>query len=300
MNGSAPAREGYVSFHGFNVWYRVVGDREEPGKIPLLCLHGGPGFAWDTFEPLEALAASGRRVVFYDQLGGGNSDEPHNPAMYTVDLYVEEVGEVRRALGLDRVHILGHSWGGMLALEYALTRPAGLASLILADTSASIPRWEAAMRRLVADLPAEAQEAIRVHEAAGTTNSPEYAEACRAYSRRHLGGRMDPRPECLTRIFSKPGEEVYETMWGPSEWCVSGTLRDWDVESRLGEITAPTLVIGGRYDEATPPVTEALHRGIAGSEWVIFEESGHFPHLEETERYLEVLSGFLDRVEGRG
>ena len=89
-------------------------------------------------------------------------------------------------------------------------------------------------------------------------------------------------------------------MWGPSEWCVTGPLKDWDVVSRLGEIRVPSLVVGGRYDEATPAVMETVYRGIPGSEWVIFENSGHFPHLEETERYLEVLSGFLDRVEAGG
>jgi len=299
MNMAVPTKEGFVPFRGYRTWYRVVGDREERGKLPLLCLHGGPGFTWDSFEPLEPMAATGRRVVFYDQLGSGNSDEPHNPSMYTVDLYVEEVGVVRRALGLDRVHILGHSWGGMLAMEYALTRPAGLASLILADTGASVPQWVAEMRRLVAELPPEVQQTILKHEAAGTTDSPEYQEACRVYSRRYCGGRIDPRPDCLNRIAGKPGDEVYHTMWGPSEWYATGTLKDWDITSRLGEIRVPTLVIGGRYDEATPAVTETVHRGIPGSEWVIFENSGHFPHLEETERYLQVLSQFLNRVEAQ-
>lgn len=299
MNMEMPAKEGFVSFRGYNVWYRIVGDREEPGKSPLLCLHGGPGYTWDSFEPLEAMAASGRRVIFYDQLGCGNSNVPTDPSIYTMALYLEEVDVIRRALGLERVHILGHSWGGMLAMEYALTQPPGLASLILADTGASVPQWVAEMRRLVAELPPDVQQTILKHEAAGTTDSSEYQEACRVYSRRHLDGRIDPRPDCLNRIASKPGDEVYHTMWGPSEWCVTGPLKDWDIVSRLGEIRVPSLVIGGRYDEATPDVTETVHRGIAGSEWVIFENSGHFPHIEETERYLKVLDQFLNRVEAQ-
>jgi proline-specific peptidase len=294
---AVPVQEGFVPFRGHRDWYRIVGEREEPGKRPLLCLHGGPGFTWDSFEPLEAIAATGRRVVFYDQLGAGNSDDPHDPSLYTVESYVEEVDVIRRALDLDRVHVLGHSWGGMLAMEYALTQPAGLVSLILADTAASIPEWESETRRLVAELPEEIQEAIRTNEAAGTTDSPEYGEALLAFSRRHLGRRMEPRPDCLARIDDKFGDEVYETMWGPSEWNVTGTLKGWDVTDRLGEIHVPTLVLGGRYDEATPAITEALHRGIRGSEWVIFENSGHFPHLEETGRYLSVLSDFLERVD---
>jgi len=297
MSTPVTIEEGFVPFRGYRTWYRLVGTPEEPGKSPLLCLHGGPGFSWDSFEPLEALAAAGRQVVFYDQLGCGNSDVPAGPSIYTVALYLEELAVVRRVLGLDRVHVLGHSWGGMLAMEYALTQPAGLASLILADTGASVPQWAAETRRLVSELPADLQQTILEHEAAGTTDSSEYEEACRVFSRRHGSRRIDPCPECLDRIAGKPGDEAFLAMWGPSEWCVTGPLKDWDVVGRLGEIRVPSLIVGGRYDEATPDVMETVHRGIPGSEWVIFEDSGHFPHLEETERYLEVLSAFLDRVE---
>ncbi len=110
---------------------------------------------------------------------------------------------------------------------------------------------------------------------------------------------MDPQPECLSRVAEKPGDEVYHIMWGPSEWLVTGTLKDWDITDRLGEIQVPTLVIGGRFDEATPVITETIHSGIPSSEWVIFENSGHFAYLEETERYLKVLIKFFDRVEAK-
>ena len=289
-------QEGFIPFRGYRTWYRIVGDPEKPGMLPLLCLHGGPGACWDYLEPLEAVAATGRRVIFYDQLGCGNSDDPHDPSMYTLDLYVEEVEAVRRALGLGRAHILGQSWGGMLAMEYALTQPAGLASLILADTAASLPQWAAETKRLVAELPPEVQQTLRQHEEAGTTGSPEYKAAYRVFSLRHIC-RLDPRPECVTRTADKPGDDVYHTMWGASEVYVTGTLKDWDITSRLGEIRLPTLVLGGRYDEATPVLTETVHRGIAGSEWVIFENSAHLPHVEETEMYLQVLNRFLGRVE---
>ncbi len=292
-----PVQEGFIPFRGYRTWYRIVGAGEAPGKLPLLCLHGGPGASWDYFEPLEAIAESGRRLVFYDQLGSGNSDVPQDTSLYTVDLYVEEVDVVRQALGLERLHLLGHSWGGMLALEYALKQPPGLSGLVLADTGASMPQWAAEGRRLVAELPAEVQQAIRKNEAGGTTGSDEYREAMREFSRRHLGGRIDPRPEYLKRMADKPGDEVYAIMWGPSEWCLTGTLKDWDVTSRLGEIGVSTLVLAGRHDEATPAMLETLQRGIPNAEGVIFEHSGHFPHIEETGRYLEVLTRFLERVE---
>jgi proline-specific peptidase len=292
--------EGFIPFHGYSTWYRVVGDPEDPGKFPLLCLHGGPGASWDYFEPLESLVGTGRRIVFYDQLGGGNSDAPQDLSIFTIDLFLEEVDAVRGALGLDAVHILGHSWGGMLAMEYALKQPVGLTSLILADTGASMPQWMAEGRRLVAELPPEVQQTIQWYEANGSTDSAAYREACRAYSRRYLGSRIDPRPDYLKRMADKPGDDVYKLLWGPSEWYLTGTLKDWDITCRLGEIRVPTLVLGGRYDEATPTITETIHRGIPFSEWVIFENSGHFPHIEETERYLEVLTRFLERVEAKG
>lgn len=298
MNTKMPAKEGFVPFHGYNTWYRIVGDREEPSRCPLLCLHGGPGASWDCFEPLEAIAGTGRRVIFYDQLGCGNSNVPADPSIYTMALYLEEVEVIRQALRLERVHILGQSWGGMLAMEYALTQPVGLAGLILADTGASSPQWVAEMRRLVGELPPDVQQTILKHEMAGTTDSSEYQEASRIFYHCHVD-RINPQPDCLKRMVGKPGDEVYHIMWGPSEFFMTGTLKDWDITSRLGEIRVPTLVMGGRYDHATPAVTEMVHRGISGSEWVIFENSGHIPQLEETERYLQVLGQFLDRVEAQ-
>jgi proline-specific peptidase len=139
---TSPVDEGKIAFHGHETWYRVVGDGEDPGKHPVLCLHGGPGATWHHMEPYQALA-EGRRVIFYDQLGCGNSAvaEAHDPAMWTTELYVEEVGAIREALGLDRVHVLGHSWGGMLGMAYAITQPAGLASLIVESSPASVPFW---------------------------------------------------------------------------------------------------------------------------------------------------------------
>jgi L-proline amide hydrolase len=300
MKKEMPAKEGFVSFRGYQVWYRIVGDHEGPGKLPLLCLHGGPGATHDYLEPLEAIAATGRRVAFYDQLGNGNSARPSDPSLWTVALFVEELGKMRHALGLDRVHILGQSWGGMLAMEYALTQPAGLAGLILADSPASAPQWITEISRLRAELPPDVQKTLLKHEAAGTTDDPAYQEAVMVFYRRHLC-RLDPWPDCLHRTFEKIAQspEVYSTMWGPSEFHVTGTLKNWETVNRLAEIGVPTLVIGGRYDEATPDITETVHRGIPGSERVIFENSSHMPHLEETELYLKTVTDFMERVESQ-
>ena len=274
------ATQGRIPFRGFDTWYEIVGDHEEPGRLPLLCLHGGPGSSHDGLEPLRALAEQGRRVVFYDQLGGGDSDRPDDPSLWTVETFLEQLRTVRRALGLERLLLFGSSWGGMLALEYVLSRPDGLAALVLNSTPTSAPRWAEETRRLAAELPPGLNE----------------KQADDEFWRRHVC-RVDPQPEPLQRARAKFGKQVYNTMWGPNEFTVTGTLKDWDVTPRLGEIALPTLITSGRQDECTPALVGALHRGIAGSEWVLFEESAHMPHLEETERYLDVVGGFLDRVE---
>ena len=300
MSNQTRISEGTVEFHGYHTWYRIAGEKEDPGKYPLLCLHGGPGVPHDYLEALEAMADTGRRVIFYDQLGCGNSDQPHDPSMWTVDLFVEEVDAVRKALGLERVHLLGQSWGGMLAMQYMLTRPEGIISLIIASSPASMEQWVSEANRLREELPADVQQTLLKHEQAGTTADPAYQEAMLEFYRRHVC-RLEPMPAGVQRAFDKLAQnpEVYYTMNGPSEFHVIGLIRDFNVIDRLGEIRVPTLVTSGRYDEATPLVAGTVQRGIPGSEWVVFENSAHLAHAEEPERYLQVLTDFMDRVEAR-
>jgi proline-specific peptidase len=293
-----PIREGFIPFRGFRTWYRIVGEREDDGRFPLLCLHGGPGVAHDYLEPLEAIAGTGRRVIFYDQLGCGKSDHPHNPALWNTELFVDEVDAVRRFLGLDQIHLFGQSWGGFLAQEYMLTKPGGIQSLILADTAASTERWIAEANRLRAELPGDVQETLRKHEESGTTSDPAYAAATDVYYRRHLC-RLDPWPDCFQRTLAQleRDPEVYNTMWGPSEFYCTGRLKDWNIEGRIGEIHSPTLILSGEHDESTPAINQALHSQIPNSEWILFEGCSHTPHLEATEKYLQTLTSFLTRVE---
>jgi proline-specific peptidase len=294
-----PVQEGTIPFRGYETWYRIVGAGEEPGKLPLLCLHGGPGAAHDYLESLDAMADTGRRVIYYDQLGCGHSAIPEShPELWTVDLYVDEVNAVREALGLERIHLLGQSWGGMLAMEYALTQPAGLESLTIASSPASMIQWVEEANRLREDLPPEVQQTLLRHEASGTVDSPEYAAAMMVFYGRHVC-RADPAPEYVQRTFAALAQnpEVYHTMNGPSEFHVVGTLKEWDIIPRLGEIHVPTLVTSGSFDEATPLIAETVRNGIPGSRWVLFEESSHMAHAEEPERYMPVLDAFLTEVE---
>lgn len=287
MNKQATtSSEGYILVRDYQVWYRIVEPNEESGKLPLLCLHGGPGIPHDYLQPLEAIAHTGRRIIFYDQLGCGNSDRAKNADLYSIDWFKDELIAIRRELGLEQVHLFGQSWGGCLALEHALSEATGLASLVLANTPASVQQFVDEAYRLMNELPADIKEIIHKYETAGTTQDPDYKRAIEVFSHCFLC-RLNPYPSCLTEAYSKAG----------TEFRGAGKIIDWNVEDRLSEISVPTLLLSGRYDQVTPACVEPLKQGISGSEWVLFEHSSHMPHLEETEGFLQVLDDFLNRVE---
>lgn len=292
-----PATEGYVPFRGYKDWYQIIGEGEDAGKLPVLCLHGGPGACHTYLTPLQGLAATGRRVIFYDQLGCGNSDRPSNPAMWNVDLFVEEVGVIREALGLDRIHLFGSSWGGMLGMAYLLTKPQGIASLTTAGSPPSVPFWLRELDMLRAALPPEVEATLRRHEAAGTTDSQEYLDAMLVFYRKHVC-LLPVWPDYVDYALGPGlGVEVYNVMNGPSEFHVIGVIKDFDLTARLAEITVPTLITCGQHDEVTPATCEVAHRGIAGSEMVVLDNTSHLSFVEEPEQYLRLMDGFLSRVE---
>lgn len=287
--------EGHVDFRGYRTWYRVAGELGS-GATPLLALHGGPGSTHHYFAPLEGLAAE-RPVVVYDQIGCGSSDRPDD-LEWSVDVFREEVDVVRSQLGLDRIHLLGTSWGGMLALEHVLGGAEGVVGLILSSTLASVEHWAAEQWKLRAALPAEVVEVLDRHERAGTYDDPEYEQAMQAYSDRHFYRGPQPRPE-LERMQAEKSTVVYRAMQGPNEWTVTGALKGWDVRQRLGEIEIPTLVIRGRHDMSTDPISAMLVTGIDGAREVVLENSSHTPVLEETDGYLAAISDFMRAAEGQ-
>jgi proline-specific peptidase len=293
-----PTSEGRIPVPGGEVWFKSAG---AGAAIPVLTLHGGPGVGHDYLEPLAALGTD-RPVVFYDQLGCGRSDKPDDPSLWRIDRFVREVAAVREALGLDRVHLFGHSWGGWLAIEYMMGKPPGVASLTLASTSASLPQWAGETARLVASLPEGERETIRRCEGAGDFQNPEYEAAMLEFYRRYVC-RSEPWPEPMLRSLNNlMGDPVayssYVTIQGPTEFTITGNLKDWDRTAHLSEIGVPTLLTFGRYDEFTPACAETLSKGIGKAELHVFEESAHMAHLEEPEEYVRVLRGFLERVEG--
>jgi L-proline amide hydrolase len=295
------ATEGTAPFDGYETWYRIEGELQPDGPAPLVTLHGGPGATHDYLLSLVDLARDSRAVVFYDQLGNGNST--HLPEcmgdgdFWTPELFVRELANLVDHLGIGSHHVLGQSWGGFLAQEYALTQPPGLRSLILANTAASFPDFLAEANRLRAELPTEVEATLRRHEEAGTTDDPEYTEACMVFYGRHVC-RLPEWPPEIMRAFEHIDEDptVYHTMNGPSEFHVIGSIKDWQAKDRLGEIRVPTLVVSGLYDEATPVLQETFVEGLGGeTEQAILEESSHMPFWEEREKFMSVVGDWLAR-----
>jgi proline-specific peptidase len=286
------AREGYIEYRGYRTWYRLVGELDS--ATPVLALHGGPGSTHNYFTPLEGLASE-RPVVLYDQIGCGNSDRPTDIA-WTVDLFRDEVAAVRDQLGLDRIHLLGTSWGGMLAQEHVLSGAEGIVSLVLSSTLANIALWNEEQLKLKAQLPPDVIEVLDRHEQAGTYDDPEYEEAIDVYFDRHFYRGPMPRPE-LEAMNAGRARNVYRAMQGPNEWTTTGALKGWDTRARLHEIDVPTLVARGRYDMCTEPIAAELVKGIKGAREIVLEQSSHTPALEETDRYLEVVGHFMRQAE---
>jgi L-proline amide hydrolase len=289
--------EGVVRWDAGWTWYRVEGDLGAGKAAPLVLLHGGPGAAHDYLEPIADLAGiAGRPCVLYDQIGCGRSQHLSDaPAdFWSVELFCRELTEVLDHLGIaGRYHVLGQSWGGMLGMEHALTQPSGLCSLVVANSPASMGLWLDEANRLRGLLPDDVQEALTRHEAAGTTDSEEYEQAMMRFYERHLC--RIPFPDVLQRTFAQLAEDptVYHTMNGPSEFHVIGTLKGWDVTPRLGEIRVPVLVISGEHDEATPTVVRPLVDALPDARWELIQDASHSTHLEQPERFLELVETFL-------
>jgi proline-specific peptidase len=280
--------QGFIPVPGGNVWFKRVGGG--PG-LPLLVIHGGPGLPHNYLISLERLADE-REVIFWDQLGCGNSACPPNTSLWTMERSVAEMDAVVKALGLNRFHVFGNSWGGMLAQQYALDVTSGAASLTISNSVASIPQFSKRVARLKSELDPATQCAIDRHEAAGTTHSAEYRAAMRTWNETYVC-RVRPYPTELEDAFRNSGTEIGETMFGLSAFRIVGPIRDWDVFDRLAEITLPTLVVAGRFDDCAPEHMREMHRRIAGSRFELFESSAHMPFIEEPERFDQVMRDFL-------
>ncbi|MDR2348205.1 MAG: proline iminopeptidase-family hydrolase [Bifidobacteriaceae bacterium] len=281
--------QGTIPFKGYETWYERVGE-SEPGKAPLLTLHGGPGALHNYLKSLDGVAELGREVIYYDQLGCGNSPTPYLPDLWTEELWQEEIDVVRDALGLDQVHLLGQSWGGMLAMRYAISQPKGVKSMVVASSPASIPLWVEEANRLIEWLPAEDREAIKKGLAEEDYESPEYLAASEVYYLRHVCN-LAPQPDYVEYSFSHMGD-VYHVMQGYNEFMVVGKLADYDVTADLPKVTIPTLVTSGLMDEATPLIAKQIVDLIPGAKWELLKGT-HLVHVELKDQYNRIVEDFF-------
>ncbi|MGS3449273.1 proline iminopeptidase-family hydrolase [Klebsiella electrica] len=291
-------REGYAPFRQYQTWFRICGNIDS-GLTPLVVAHGGPGCTHDYVDAFRDIALSGRAVIHYDQLGNGRSTHlPQQPAdFWQPALFLDELDNLLRHLNIaDNYALLGQSWGGMLGAEHAVTQPKGLKALVIANSPASMALWLQGAAELRAQLPADIQQTLLQHEAAGTLDSAEYKAASQVFYQRHVC-RLDPWPPEVRRTFDAMDADptVYHAMNGPTEFHVIGSMKAWTIIDRLPQIEVPVLLISGRYDEATPEVVQPFMDHIPDARWVIFEASSHMPHVEERELCMKTVSDFLAR-----
>jgi L-proline amide hydrolase len=292
--------EGFSSYRGYKTWYRVTGNLGS-GKLPLVIAHGGPGCTHDYVDAFKDLAEGGRAVIHYDQIGNGQST--HLPdkggEFWTVEFFLGELDALLVHLGIaGRYALLGQSWGGMLAAEHAVRRPEGLKALVLANSLASMALWIEGAHQLRAALPPDVRAALDQHEAAGTTNHPDYLAATKAFYDRHVC-RVVPMPPEVAKTFAAIEDDptVYHTMNGPNEFHVIGTMRNWTIVDRLQLIAAPTLAFRGFYDEATEACVKPFLDRIPDVEGLVFPNSSHMPHVEERAACMAAVGGFLAKYD---
>lgn len=286
-------RELRVPVQGGRLYVRVNGDLRN-GKPPLLLVHGGPGGALWQFFPALPLA-SDRAIVLYDQLDSGRSEAPGDPANWTVDRFASEIESVRAALGLERFHLLGHSWGGIVANRYAAQQPPALRSLTLQGTPLSAARAEASVHELFAQLPDGAGAVIQQHQQAGTYNDPAYGKAMGVFMRKHLA-RTSVKNVALPYMAPTPedrGDALADAMTGGQIGRFRGVLKGFDDEPLLARITVPTLLLGAEFDLMTAPAQRALLPRLKRGSYVEIAGAGHMTQFDQPEAWRAALAAFI-------
>jgi proline iminopeptidase len=283
--------EGYASVLGYDLFYRQFG---EPRQGEILCLHGGPGATHDYLLSLADLAVHGYRVTLYDQLGCGRSQVPRDPSLFVPEHYVEEVEAFRKEMKLGRPHIIGSSWGGMLAIAYALKYQRNMKTMTTVGGLHSVPLTIREMQRMKKTLPPDVQRTMERYEGAGDYENPEYLKAVMVFYKKFLC-RLDHWPEEVAYSLEHISKLVYGTMNGPNEFTIIGNTRYWDVTDKLHTIHVPTLVLGGRYDEVSPVVAKEIHSHVKGSELTIFPKSSHLAFWEERDAFMKRVLSFLKK-----
>lgn len=285
-------RSGFVDVPGGPVWFEIAGDAD---GVPLVALHGGPGGTSCGLQLLYPLSDEWP-VLRYDQLGTGRSGRPRDSSLWQRDRFVEALHRLRTVLGLERMHLLGHSWGGALAAYYVLEKGGeGIVSLTLSSPLISTPLWIRDANALRATLPPEVQAVLTRHESAGTTDDPEYLEATELFYERFV--RRGAAAEETSCEDAPRNSAIYMQMWGPTEFYATGSLRDFDLVPRLKEIDVPTLFITGEFDEARPETIRGFAEAVPGASFEMVPGVGHASLSRSPVLYREILRQFLRSAE---
>jgi proline iminopeptidase len=284
----------------FKVWVKRVGNNP---KLKVLLLHGGPATGHEYLEAMDSfLPGAGIEYYYYDQLGSGFSDQPKDDDLWTVDRYVDEVEQVRTALGLtkDNFCLYGQSWGGILAMEYALKHQDALKCLVISNMMASIPAYNAyAKATLMPQLDPKDLATLQQLEGSGHTSDPRYMGILipQFYEKHILRRPAADWPDPVNRAFAHMNEHIYTLMQGPSELGASGRLANWDRFADLKRITVPTLVIGAKYDTMDPAYMEKMAKQLPHGEYAFMPEGSHLALYDDQQRYFAALVGFLKKQE---
>lgn len=281
--------EAMLPVEGGRIWYKITGTG--PGT-PVILLHGGPGYSSFYMKPFEELGDD-RPVVRYDQLGGGRSDRITDTTLFTIDHFVRELDSLRAHLGIEKAHLFGHSWGTILAVEYYRAHPDRVASLTLGSAALDIPAWERNARRLVTTLSDSSQRAIRVREAEGRFDAPDYQAALGEFYGLYVWRR--PVQADLDSTFATFNEAIYQYMQGPSEFTITGTLKRYDATPELASIRVPTLYTVGEFDEADPPTIRRFADLTPGAEIVVLAGAAHLTPWDAREANVAAVRAFLRR-----
>jgi len=289
-NNELTPGEGFIEVTGGKVWYRIYG---EGNKTPIMILHGGPGSSSYGLTPLKALSKD-RPVVFYDQLGCGRSTRITDTTLMTIDRYVEELEQVRKALNLKDFYLYGQSWGPALGLDYYLKYPKEVKALIFSSPLFSTKLWIKDADTLIATLPDSVQLIIRENEKNKTFDNAAYRSAVKLYYSKYLRRTERRKSQAdSARMFS--GTNVYEFMWGPSEFTATGNLLQYDRVDRLKEIVVPTLLLTGEFDEARPGTIMYFQSLIPGSEFTEIKDSGHATVHDNPDQTISRINEFLQK-----
>lgn len=291
-------REGTIDFHGHKTYYKIYGECQ-PGKYPLVTLHGGPGCLHNYMLSMKGIADYGRSVIFYDQIGCGRSPADLPDEEWSENLFCDELDALRSQLGLEKVHLLGQSCGGVHVQHYMLYHgtPRGVLSITLSSSLPSMRLWGEEGERLKSYLPPEMQRAIREAFEKGDFTSPAYQAAEKEYYRRHVCS-LDPYPQDVKDSFDNTAR-VYYVMQGQCEFDISGRLKDWSAIPDLHRITVPTLAIHGNDDESTPLLNKVFFDNIPNCRWEIIPHGTHLCHYEYPELYNRLVEEHLEAAEGR-